>query len=83
GKGYATEAARAAMSEGFARELDAIVAVTATDNARSRRVMDQLGMTWSPAETFEYPRLPAGHPLRAHVVYRVRRAEWRSGCGQF
>jgi RimJ/RimL family protein N-acetyltransferase len=81
GKGYATEAARAVVSDGFERGLDAIVAVTATNNARSRRVMDRLGMTWSPAETFEYPRLPAGHPLREHVVYRVRRAECRSVRG--
>ncbi|MGH7439945.1 MAG: GNAT family N-acetyltransferase, partial [Polyangiaceae bacterium] len=84
GKGYATEAARAVMSEGFARRLDVIVAVTATGNARSRRVMDRLGMAWSPGETFEYPRLPADHPLREHVVYRVTREAWgeeASGVG--
>lgn len=81
GKGYATEAARAVMREGFARGLDAIVAVTAAGNAPSRRVMDRLGMAWSPGETFEYPRLPAGHPLREHVVYRVRREAWVEEAG--
>ncbi len=81
GTGYATEAARAVMSDGFARGLDSIVAVTATNNARSRQVMHRLRMTWSPKETFAYPRLPVGHPLREHVVYRVKRAEWCTGCG--
>jgi RimJ/RimL family protein N-acetyltransferase len=81
GMGYATEAARVVMSEGFERGLDAIVAVTATGNAQSRRVMDRLGMAWSPRETFEYPRLPAGHPLREHVVYRVKREEWGERTG--
>ncbi len=78
GQGYATEAARAVMSDGFGKGLDAIVAATATGNVRSRRVMDRLGMAWSPGETFEYPRLPVGHPLREHVVYRVQRARWQA-----
>jgi RimJ/RimL family protein N-acetyltransferase len=74
GKGYALEAARAAIDDGFGRlSLDEIVAITVVDNWRSRRVMERLGMTRDSAEDFEHPRLPEGHPLRRHVLYRVRR----------
>lgn len=31
--------------------------------------MERIGMTFS-GETFEHPRLPLGHPLRKHVLYR-------------
>jgi RimJ/RimL family protein N-acetyltransferase len=74
GKGYATEAARAVIRDGFERlGLDEIVGVTTPDNARSRRVMDRLGMRHSPDDTFEHPRVPEGDPLRLHVVYRLSR----------
>jgi len=74
GRGYATEAARAVLRDGFERlGLAVIVACTAQSNARSRRVMDRLGMTHSPAETFEHPLVPARDPLRVHVVYRLSR----------
>ena len=46
GRGYATEAARAALAAGFGElGLDRIVAVTHPENAASRRVMEKLGMT--------------------------------------
>ncbi len=46
-RGYATEAARAALAVGF-RELglERIVAVTDPRNSASRRVMEKLGMTF-------------------------------------
>jgi RimJ/RimL family protein N-acetyltransferase len=56
--------------------LDEIVAVTVPDNWRSRRVMERLGMTRSPAEDFDHPNLPEG-PLRRHVLYRLRRKSSR------
>jgi len=72
GRGYATEAARAALEHGFgALGLHEIVSFTSTGNRRSRAVMERLGMR--PAGTFEHPRLPAGSPLRPHVVYRLAR----------
>jgi RimJ/RimL family protein N-acetyltransferase len=72
GRGYATEAARAAMDDGFARVgLAEIVSFTVPDNVRSRRVMERLGMTRSEADDFEHPRLPVGHRLRKHVLYRA------------
>jgi RimJ/RimL family protein N-acetyltransferase len=74
GRGYATEAARAAVDCGFRRlGLQEIVAFTVPANWRSIRVMEQLGMTRSPAEDFDHPRLPAGHRLYRHVLYRLRR----------
>jgi RimJ/RimL family protein N-acetyltransferase len=77
GRGYAYEAARAAIDDGFGRlGLDEIVAFTVPANRASRRVMEKLGMTRDPAEDFdfEHPRLPPGHPLRRHVLYRLRRS---------
>jgi RimJ/RimL family protein N-acetyltransferase len=53
GRGYATEAAGAAMRDGFSRlALDQIVAYTAPDNRRSRAVMERLGMRRDPARDF-------------------------------
>lgn len=73
GQGYATEGARAAVDFAF-RSLDwkEIVAFAAASNARSRRVMERLGMTYDPRDDFDHPRLVAGDPLRPHVLYRVR-----------
>jgi len=35
--------------------------------------MERLGMTRAPEDDFDSPRLPLGHPLRPHVLYRLRR----------
>jgi RimJ/RimL family protein N-acetyltransferase len=72
GHGYATEAARAAASYAFAElDLDEIVSFTTTANARSRAVMERIGMTHDPAEDFEHPAVPQGHEQRPHVLYRL------------
>jgi RimJ/RimL family protein N-acetyltransferase len=77
GAGYATEAARAAIGDGFARlNLDEIVAFTVPANDRSTRVMERLGMHRSPEDDFVHPALPAGHRLSPHLLYRVKREEW-------
>jgi RimJ/RimL family protein N-acetyltransferase len=74
GKGYATEAARASLHYGFDQlGLDEIVAFTVPQNVRSRAVMEKIGMSRSPADDFDHPSLLDGHPLRRHVLYRVRR----------
>lgn len=76
GRGYATEAAQAALDFAFNQlQVDEVVALTVPANFRSRRVMERLAMTRSPADDFEHPNLPEGHPLRPHVLYRIRRAE--------
>ena len=74
GRGFATEAARAALADGFVRVgLTEIVSFTAPANVRSIRVMERLGMTHNPADDFDHPRLPEGHRLRRHVLYRLNR----------
>ena len=74
GHGYVTEAARAALDFGFGElGLGEIVSFTVPANRRSRAVMERLGMTHDPAEDFGHPGLPEGHPLRLHVLYRLRR----------
>jgi RimJ/RimL family protein N-acetyltransferase len=76
GRGYATESARAALTDGFDRlGLDEIVAITVSGNERSRAVMRKLGMTHDVADDFDHPYLPEGHPLRRHVKYRLRRGD--------
>jgi len=71
GKGYATEAAQAALDYGFEQlGLDEIVALTVPANWRSRRVMERLGMTRVPKDDFDHPKLPDG-PLKRHVLYRL------------
>lgn len=79
GHGYAQEAARAALHTAFVHlELEQVVAFTAAENQRSRRVMERLGMRRDPSEDFEHPNVPAGHPLRRHVLYRLDATTWRS-----
>jgi len=73
GKGYATEGARAVLGFGFGElKLDGIVSFTTAANLRSRRVMERIGMSHSPADDFDHPGLPERHPLRRHVLYRLR-----------
>ena len=77
GRGYATEAAHAVLDHAFGRlNLGEVVSFTVPANGRSRRVMERLGMTHSPAEDFDHPGLPVGHPLRRHVLYRLPRSRW-------
>jgi RimJ/RimL family protein N-acetyltransferase len=72
GHGYATEAARAVLDDGFDRlGLPEILAVAVAGNERSQAVMRRLGMTHDPADDFDDPAVPAG-PLRRCVVHRLR-----------
>ena len=75
GSGFATEAARIAIADGFERVgLSEIVSFTAMVNLRSVAVMQRLGMTHDPSDDFDHPRLPVGHHLRRHVLYRLGRS---------
>ncbi len=70
-QGYCTEAAKAAVQDGFTRlALHEVVAFTATVNTPSQAVMHAIGMTRDPAGDFDHPRVPEGHALRPHVLYR-------------
>jgi RimJ/RimL family protein N-acetyltransferase len=73
GRGYATEGARAAIRFGFEKlKLEEIVFFTVPGNIRSRRVMEKLGMRHDPRDDFDHPSIPEGHPMRRHVLYRIR-----------
>ena len=78
GQGLATEGAREMVRQAFeVAGLDALVSFTVPANVRSRRVMEKLEMTHDPGSDFDHPRLPEGHPLRRHVLYRLGRSEWK------
>ena len=71
-RGFATEGARRCLCYAFQElALPEVVAFTVPANLRSRRVMEKLGMSRTRADDFQHPRLPEGHPLRPHVLYRV------------
>ena len=74
GRGYASEAARAALDFGFSQlGLAEIVAYTVPHNHRSRGVMERIGMVRDEQGDFDHPVLAEGHPLRRHVLYRQGR----------
>lgn len=79
GKGLATEAARASLDYGFrTRGLQEIVSFTTQHNWKSRHVMEKLGMSYEIGADFDHPKLNEGHPLRRHVLYRLRRELWQT-----
>jgi hypothetical protein len=38
--------------------------------------MEKLGMVRDASADFLHPRLPPGHKLAPHVLYRIERAAW-------
>lgn len=78
GQGYATEGALAALEYGFNKlNFDEIVSFTAATNKRSIEVMKKIGMHHREIDDFDHPKLAEGHPLRRHVLYRLKSAEWK------
>ena len=93
GKGYAPEAAVACVDFAFAsvrrdgddfamagpsdERLDEIVSMTTPGNAKSRRVMEKIGLNRDPADDFDHPAMADRAPqLVRHVLYRIDRASW-------
>lgn len=75
GKGYATEAATAALQVGFETLLlDEIVSFTTVGNLKSQAVMKRLGMQMT--DKFEHPALPEHSPLRPHYLFRLARKQY-------
>ena len=73
GKGLATEGSREVVRYAFEwLRLESLVSFTVPENVASRRLMEKLGMTRDPAEDFDHPKLPPGHRLRRHVLYRLK-----------
>ena len=71
-QGYATEAARAVLAAAFGPiGLDQVWSMTAVRNEPSIAVMRRLGML--EAARFEHPGVPAGSPVRPHVLYHLAR----------
>lgn len=69
-RGFAEEAARASLAFGFdTLALPEIVAFTIPGNEPSWRLMERLGM--QADGDFDHPRLPQGHPLQRHLLYRL------------
>jgi RimJ/RimL family protein N-acetyltransferase len=78
GQGYATEAAVAAVDDGFVRcGLEEILSFTAVGNLASRAVMERIGLVRDPDGDFAHPAVPEGHPVRPHVLYRYPDLEGR------
>lgn len=78
GRGYASEAAQAALRVGFEQiGVPEIVAFTVPENEPSRAVMRRLGMR-EDTQRFEHPAVPDGHPLKTHVLYRLAREAWHA-----
>lgn len=79
-RGFATEAAQAVVRHAFGPlQLEELVSFTVPANLRSRRVMEKLGMTRDAAGDFDHPKIPEGHPLRRHVLYRLHAASFKTG----
>ena len=73
GKGLATEGSREVIRFAFDRlRLESLVSFTVPGNTASRRLMEKLGMTRDPADDFDHPKLPPGHRLLRHVLYRLK-----------
>lgn len=69
GRGYAPEAARAALAFAFDELcLDEVVSFTYVGNGNSRRVMEKIGMRFE--REFDHPNL-RGHRIERHALYRV------------
>lgn len=74
GNGYAHEAAVASLDWAWKNlSCSRVVAITAERNARSRRLMERLGMRRAPDLDFEHPDFPAGEAMRPHIGYSIER----------
>ncbi len=73
GFGYAAEAATAVLDWGLdSLELDELVSFCSGSNARSRRLMETLGMTRDSGGDFLHPNKALNDPLRINVLYRKK-----------
>ena len=68
-KGYALEAARAALDWGKTKLGRRFVAITAASNLPSQGLMVRLGMTRRPDFDFDHAAIAADSSLRRHVTF--------------
>ena len=78
GKGFAAEAAKAAIADGFLNHgLSEFVAIAVKTNQRSIAVMERIGMRRDLDGDFDHPGVPADQPtLIRHATYRISRNQW-------
>lgn len=71
GKGYATEGAEAVLEYALNKlELDEVVSFTVPDNTKSIMVMERIGMKRDFTADFNHPKIPLGHRLSKHILYK-------------
>jgi RimJ/RimL family protein N-acetyltransferase len=77
GQGLATEGGLAVVRHSFeVLGLEELVSYTAVVNVRAQHLIGKMGMRCDREEDFDHPRVPAGHRLRRHVLYRLKRRVW-------
>lgn len=84
GHGFAPEAATAVLQFAFEHvdlPRDEVVSFTSVHNAKSRRVMEKIGLRHDPTRDFDHPMTP-GWDGRRHVVHAIDRQRWASGVAR-
>jgi len=72
-RGLATEGAREVLRYAFQElRLPEVVSFTIPANLPSMRVMEKIGMLRDVDGDFDHPRVPEGHAMRRHVLYRKK-----------
>lgn len=80
GRGYAPEGARESLRFAFEDlALEEVLSFTSVHNAKSRRVMEKIGLRHDPADDFDHPNIPPDSPVHRHVLYRITEQDWRDG----
>lgn len=75
-KGYASEAANAALNYAFTQlGVACVYAFTALPNQPSQQVMKKIGMI-NTNHDFDHPKIEKGHPLERHCLYRITQQQW-------
>jgi len=76
GKGYATEAGRAALDTAFnTLQLAEVYSFATVTNSPSIAVMQRLHMQ-DTHRNFEHPVMPSTSPLREHCLYKISHEQW-------
>lgn len=77
GMGFAPEGALEALRFAFDElGLAEVLSFTTVANAKSRRVMEKIGLVHHPEDDFDHPNVAEDSPIRPHVVYRITRADY-------
>ena len=76
GRGYATEAAQAALTFAFENlAISEVVSFTSVQNKRSQSVMKNINIT-DTGQNFIHPSIPLGSELQEHVLFKITRSVW-------